>query len=155
MSVSAAIIELLMELQRGHGTTLLVVSHDLSLVRYIADRVVVMYLGRTMEVGTVQEVFAPPWHPYTEALLSSAPALDPGAGSKRIVLKGEIPSAVDPPRGCPFHTRCPRKLGTICETVAPPEQRSGAGHRISCHIPLVELARIGAASAMEGTGARP
>jgi peptide/nickel transport system ATP-binding protein len=142
VSVSAAIVELLLDLQRERGTTLLVISHDLGLVRYIADRVVVMYLGQVMEVGTAAEMFAPPWHPYTEALLSTAPSLDAATSGKRIVLQADIPSAMDPPSGCPFHTRCPRKLGPICENVKPVEQRTSSGRRISCHIPIAELDRV-------------
>ena len=140
VSVSAAIVELLIEIQRDRGTTLLVISHDLGLVRYFADRVVVMYLGRIMEVGTVEQVFQPPYHPYTEALLSAAPTLDLEAHGRPIVLHGEMPSAIDPPRGCPFHSRCPRKLGAICESERPPEQVAAGGHRISCHIPIEALA---------------
>ncbi len=142
VSVSAAIVELLLDLQRERGTTLLVISHDLGLVRYVADRVVVMYLGQIMEVGTAAEMFAPPWHPYTEALLSTAPSFDATTQGRRTVLQGEIPSAMNPGPGCPFHTRCPRKLGSICENVKPIEQRTSSGRRISCHIPVVELDRI-------------
>jgi peptide/nickel transport system ATP-binding protein len=142
VSVRAAITELLMDVQRKHGTTMVLISHDLGLVRYIADRVVVMYLGRTMEVGTVEQIFAPPYHPYTEALLSAIPVADPRVVRKRIVLSGELPSPLDPPQGCPFHTRCHRKLGRICEDTLPPDQQLPGGHRIACHIPAVELARI-------------
>ncbi len=149
VSVSAAIVELLIDLQRERGTTLLVISHDLGLVRYIADRVVVMYLGQVMEVGTAAEMFAPPWHPYTEALLSTAPNLDAVAPGTRIVLQGDIPSAVDQSPGCPFHTRCPRKLGPICENVKPIEQRTSSGRRISCHIPIAALDRIVAPSPID------
>ena len=142
VSVRAAITELLMDVQRKHGTTMVLISHDLGLVRYIADRVVVMYLGRTMEVGTVEQIFAPPYHPYTEALLSAIPVADPRVVRKRIVLSGELPSPLNPPQGCPFHTRCHRKLGRICEDTLPPDQQLPGGHRIACHIPAVELARI-------------
>ncbi|HUK07959.1 MAG TPA: ABC transporter ATP-binding protein [Stellaceae bacterium] len=142
VSVQAAITELLLDIQRSQGTTLVIISHDLGFVRYIADRVVVMYLGQIMETGSVEQLFAPPYHPYTEALFSAAPIADPSVRRSRIVLSGELPSAVDPPRGCPFHTRCPRKLGSICETEAPPLWRGANGHRIHCHIPLDELSRI-------------
>ncbi|MBM3597580.1 MAG: ABC transporter ATP-binding protein [Alphaproteobacteria bacterium] len=144
VSVRAAIIELLVDLQTSEGTTLLMISHDLGLVRYMADRVVVMYLGQIMESGTTAEVFAPPYHPYTEALLSAVPVADPALRRRRIVLEGEIPSAMAPPSGCPFHTRCHRKLGAACETQKPPEQRMADGsHRITCHIPAAELAQMG------------
>ena len=120
VSVQAAVTQLLMEIQRENRTTLLFISHDLSLVRYLADRVVVMYLGTIAEQGTTDEVFAPPYHPYTEALLSAIPIADTSVKKKHIVLEGDIPSAVNPPPGCPFQTRCPRKLGPICEEQEPP-----------------------------------
>jgi len=142
VSVSAAIVELLIDLQRERGTTLFIISHDLGLVRYLADRVVVMYLGQIMEVGTAAEMFTPPWHPYTEALLSTAPSLDATTRGRRTVLQGEIPSAMDSGPGCPFHTRCPRKLGPICETVKPIEQRTTSGRRIACHISIAVLDHI-------------
>ena len=141
VSVQAAIIELLVDIQRTQQTTFIIISHDLGFVRYIADSVVVMYLGQIMEAGTVEQVFEPPWHPYTEALLAAAPTIDPSKPERRIVLTGELPNAVSPPSGCPFHTRCQRKLGPICETERPPERLAQAGHRIRCHIPMSDLAR--------------
>ena len=140
VSVRAAVVESLMDLQRRRHTTLILISHDLPLVRYIADSVVVMYLGRVMESGTVSEVFLPPFHPYTEALLAAAPVADPTDPRHPLVLRGERPSPLDPPTGCPFHTRCPRILGDICVRERPPEQRGPTGHRIACHIPIAELA---------------
>jgi len=142
VSVQAAITELLLDIQRRQDTTLVIISHDLGFVRYIADRVVVMYLGQVMEAGTAEQVFSPPYHPYTEALLSAAPTADPAAAQRRIVLTGEMPSAVSPPPGCPFQTRCPRKLGRICETERPPEHVVEGGHRILCHIPPIDLCRV-------------
>ena len=139
VSVQAAVTELLTDIQREHGTTLLFISHDLSVVRYLADRVVVMYLGQIMETGTTDEVFGPPYHPYTEALLAAVPVADPRIAKRRIVLEGSLPSALDPPSGCPFHTRCPHKIGIQCEQDAPPRQETGDGHYIACHIPLSEL----------------
>ncbi len=139
VSVQAAVSQLLMDIQRENRTTLVFISHDLSLVRYLADRVVVMYLGTIAEQGTTDEVFAPPYHPYTEALLSAVPIADTRIKKKEIVLQGDIPSAVNPPPGCPFQTRCPRKIGTICETEAPPIREFQAGHRIACHIDPEEL----------------
>jgi peptide/nickel transport system ATP-binding protein len=141
VSVQAAVTQLLTEIQNTNRTTLLFISHDLSLVRYLADRVVVMYLGHIVEQGTTDEVFAPPYHPYTEALLSAVPIADTRVKKKHIVLQGDIPSAVKPPPGCPFQTRCPRKLGTICETAMPPVRVFG-GHRILCHIEPAELLRM-------------
>jgi peptide/nickel transport system ATP-binding protein len=142
VSVQAAITELLLDMQRTQQTTLIVISHDLGFVRYISDNVVVMYLGMVMEAGPAERVFELPYHPYTEALLSAAPSIDPNHHRQRIVLSGELPSALSPPSGCPFHTRCPRKLGAICETERPPERLSDDGHRIACHIPTVDLVRM-------------
>jgi peptide/nickel transport system ATP-binding protein len=142
VSVAAAVTELLMDIQREHKTTLLFISHDLSVVRYLADRVVVMYLGQIMECGTTTEIFAPPYHPYTEALLSAVPIADPEIKKREIVLEGNLPSAMDPPKGCPFVTRCPRKLGEICEQQHPSVQTTPTGHAIACHIPLEELRRV-------------
>ena len=115
------------------------ISHDLSVVRYLADRIVVMYLGRVMEQGTTDQVFSPPYHPYTEALLSAVPIADTSIKKKHIVLKGELPSPMNPPPGCPFQTRCPRKIGAICETTLPPVQEFESGHAIMCHLPAAEL----------------
>jgi peptide/nickel transport system ATP-binding protein len=142
VSVQAAVAQLLMEIQRENRTTLLFISHDLSLVRYLADRVVVMYLGTIAEQGTTDEVFQPPYHPYTEALLSAIPIADTSVHKKEIVLEGDIPSAVNPPPGCPFQTRCPRKLGKICEEEAPPVRVFGKGHKIACHIAPDDLLRM-------------
>jgi peptide/nickel transport system ATP-binding protein len=142
VSVQAAVTQLLMEIQRENRTTLLFISHDLSLVRYLADRVVVMYLGTIAEQGTTDEVFSPPYHPYTEALLSAIPIADTSVEKKHIVLEGDIPSAVNPPSGCPFQTRCPRKIGRICEVEAPPIREFGRGHKIACHIEPDELERM-------------
>jgi peptide/nickel transport system ATP-binding protein len=142
VSVQAAIMQLLLEIQHTQRTTLVVISHDLGFVRYIADRVVVMYLGQVMESGAAETVFEPPYHPYTEALLSAAPSIDASRHRGRIVLSGEPPSAVLPPPGCPFHTRCPRKIGTVCESERPPARVLLSNHQIFCHIPLDDLSRI-------------
>jgi peptide/nickel transport system ATP-binding protein len=138
VSVQAAVIELLLEMQRTHGTTLLFISHDLGVVRYLADWVVVMYLGQVMERGRVDEVFAPPYHPYTEALLAAMPGVASQRQRAPSVLEGPVPSVVDPPRGCPFVTRCPRQLGALCEEVPPPLQHVTANHVIACHISMLE-----------------
>ena len=106
VSVQAAISELLMNLQRESRTTMVFISHDLSVVRYLADRVVVMYLGHIVEMGATEQIFSPPFHPYTEALLSAIPIADPTVKKRHVVLEGEIPSALSPPPGCPFQTRC-------------------------------------------------
>ena len=136
VSVQAAVIELLLDMQRTHGTTLLFISHDLGVVRYLADQVVVMYLGHVQERGTVDEVFAPPYHPYTEALLAAMPGMASQRQRAFSVLEGPVPSVVDPPRGCPFVTRCPRQLGALCEEVPPPLQQITANHVMACHIPI-------------------
>jgi peptide/nickel transport system ATP-binding protein len=141
VSVQAAILNLLTDLQEREDVAYLFISHDLGVVRYLADRIVVLYLGRVMEVGTADTVFEAPHHPYTEALLSAVPTLD-DTDRLRIRLEGEIPSAADPPTGCPFHTRCPRKIGEICETTEPELRQEEAGHGIRCHIPLAELRQL-------------
>ncbi|NCC31884.1 MAG: ABC transporter ATP-binding protein, partial [Chloroflexia bacterium] len=138
VSVQAAILNLLVDLQRERHCAYLFVSHDLGVVRYIADRIGVMYLGRLVEMGTAAQVFAAPSHPYTAALLSAVIAADPSE-QPPIRLTGSLPSPANPPTGCPFHTRCPRKIGSICEEVLPPSQDAGGGHTIACHLPLDEL----------------
>jgi peptide/nickel transport system ATP-binding protein len=139
VSVQAAILNLLADLQKTERATYLFISHDLGLVRYLSDRIVVLYLGRVMEVGPAETVFTGPHHPYTEALFSAVPSLD-GQRPIRIRLTGEIPSAAEPPSGCVFHTRCPRKLTTgICESTEPPLLEGEPAHMIRCHIPLAEL----------------
>ena len=141
-SVQAAVAELLMQIQVEQGTTMLFISHDLGLVHHVADWIVVMYLGHIVEQGRTVDVFAPPYHPYTEALLSAAPVADTRVRQKRIVLEGEIPSAQSPPPGCPFQTRCPRKAAAesiagipICATTMPPVREFAGEHRIKCHLP--------------------
>ncbi len=127
-----------MDIQRTRRSTMLFISHDLGLVRYLADRVMVMYLGHVVEIGSTDQVFAPPYHPYTEALLSAVPIADTSIEKQHIVLTGDIPSAVNPPSGCPFQTRCPRKsevAGDLCETEVPPMRTLGPGHLVKCHLP--------------------
>jgi peptide/nickel transport system ATP-binding protein len=141
VSVQAAILNLLTDLQRREDVAYLFISHDLGVVRYLSDRIAVLYLGRVMELGDAEQVFNAPHHPYTEALLSAVPTLENGK-RERIRLEGEIPSAADPPSGCVFHTRCPRHLGEICDTVEPPLAESEPGHAIRCHIPIEELRRL-------------
>jgi peptide/nickel transport system ATP-binding protein len=142
VSVQAAILNLLADLQRRERVTYLFISHDLGVVRYLSDRIVVLYLGRVMQAGPAEAVFDGPHHPYTEALLSAVPQLD-GVVADRIRLDGEIPSAASPPDGCVFHTRCPRRLPSgVCETTAPPVLDAGDGHSIRCHIPPAELRRL-------------
>ena len=138
VSVQAAVAELLMDIQRKAGTTMLFISHDLSIVRYLSDKVVVMYLGHVVEQGRTEDVFSPPYHPYTEALLSAVPIADTSIEKKRIVLEGEIPSAIDPPPGCPFQTRChwkSRVADNLCETLVPPTVNLRDEHFVKCHLP--------------------
>ncbi len=139
VSVQAAILNLLTELQAREQVTYLFISHDLGVVRYLADRIAVLYLGRVMEYADAETVFTGPHHPYTEALLSAVPSLD-GTSQARIILTGEIPSAAQPPSGCVFHTRCPRRLSSgICESTEPPLAEVEPGHLMRCHIPPAEL----------------
>ena len=145
VSVQAAVTDLLMDIQRKNKTTLLFISHDLSIVRYLSDRVMVMYLGHVVEMGTTDQVFQPPYHPYTEALLSAVPIADTRVQKQRIVLEGDIPSAVNPPPGCPFQTRCRWKskvAGGLCEREVPPVRMLEGGHQIKCHLPDDVLASM-------------
>jgi peptide/nickel transport system ATP-binding protein len=141
VSVQAAILNLLVELQAERRVAYLFISHDLGVVRYISDRIAVLYLGRLQELGPAEVVFDGPHHPYTEALLSAVPTIE-GGGRERIKLEGEVPSAAAPPSGCVFHTRCPRRLGAICEQVEPPLVQAEEGHLMRCHIPIEELRRL-------------
>jgi peptide/nickel transport system ATP-binding protein len=141
VSVQAAILNLLGELQRDEQTSYIFISHDLGVVRYLSDRIAVLYLGRLMEVGGAERVFDGPHHPYTEALLSAIPTIE-GEERPRIRLEGDIPSAADPPSGCVFHTRCPRRIGEICDTEEPPLAEVEPGHFMRCHIPIDELRRL-------------
>jgi peptide/nickel transport system ATP-binding protein len=142
VSVQAAILNLLLDVQEEFNTTLIFIAHDLSVVRFFSDYVAVMYLGQIMEIGPADAIYNPPYHPYTEALLSAVPIPDPSAIQKRIRLEGAVPSAIDPPSGCRFHTRCPRRKllpdPEICKT-EPPWRDAGGGHRIFCHHDLITL----------------
>jgi peptide/nickel transport system ATP-binding protein len=142
VSVQAAILNLLVDLQIQQDVSYVFISHDLALVRYLADRIGVMYLGQLVDIGTAAAVFEPPHHPYTEALASAIPTLDLEAPRRRIKLEGTLPSPADPPTGCRFHTRCPRCLGEICRTQEPPWRGDPAGNMYRCHIPPNELREI-------------
>jgi peptide/nickel transport system ATP-binding protein len=141
VSIQATILNLLISLQAETDVSYMFISHDLSVVRYISDYIAVMYLGNVVEVGKTDEIFSPPYHPYTEALLSAIPVPDPEVDQKQMRLKGSVPSAINPPSGCVFHTRCPRKVGKVCEEESPPLVGSG-DHEIYCHIPLEELQEV-------------
>jgi peptide/nickel transport system ATP-binding protein len=142
VSVQAAVSELLLDIQRRSATTLLFISHDLSLVRYLADRVVVMYFGQVVEQGRTEEVFAPPYHPYTEALLAAIPIADAEIVKRQVRLTGEAPSPSRPPPGCRFATRCAYRIRGTCETLEPPVREFAHGHSIACHLPAQRLANM-------------
>ncbi len=142
VSVQAAVLNLLLDIQREMCTTIVFIAHDLSVVRFFCDTIAVMYLGQIVDVGPAEAIYAPPYHPYTEALLSAVPIPDPRVEQKHIRLSGTVPSALNPPGGCRFHTRCPRKIGVICETETPPWRDTGTGQRIFCHLPMEELRKM-------------
>lgn len=139
VSVQAVILNLLKDLRAKEGASYLLISHDLEVISYLSDWIVVMYLGEIVEEGDSSAIISPPYHPYTEALWSAAPIPNPTIKRKRIRLEGDVPSPRNKPTGCPFHTRCPRKIGSICETDNPPMRDTGDGHLIRCHIPIDEL----------------
>ena len=133
VSIQSQILNLLMDLQAERGLAFLFISHDLSVVKHISDRVAVMYLGEVVEQGDVRDIYHEPTHPYTMALLSAVPSPDPERPSLRIPLTGDLPSPLDPPRGCKFHTRCPYAMPT-CRTVEPPETQLSPTHTVRCHL---------------------
>jgi peptide/nickel transport system ATP-binding protein len=162
VSVQAAVLNLLLEIQQEFGTTMIFIAHDLSVVRFFSDYIAVMYLGKIMEFGAAEDIYAPPYHPYTESLLAAVPIPDPTVEQAPIRLVGDVPSPLNPPRGCPFHTRCPRRSllpnPEVCAQETPPwrevarsgdrPQRAGSvgdrpqRHRIFCHIPLEQLREL-------------
>jgi peptide/nickel transport system ATP-binding protein len=143
VSVQASILNLLADLRDEFGLAYLFISHDLSVVAHLANRVAVMYRGIICEEGSVEDVLHPPYHPYTEALLSAIPRVDEGAmETARIRLRGDTVLTTEEIRGCRFHHRCPRKMGERCEKEPPPIIEPVAGHRIACHIPIVQLKTI-------------
>jgi peptide/nickel transport system ATP-binding protein len=139
VSVQVAVMNLLLEFKQSYGSTMLFISHDLNVVYHLCDQVAVMYLGQFCEVGPTEDLYSPPYHPYTEALLSAIPIPDPTIERTRIRLSGVVPSALDPPSGCKFNTRCPRRIGPVCEQVSPPRREMADGHCIFCHITSKEL----------------
>jgi len=142
VSVQAAVLNLLLEIQNSQNTTMILISHDLSSVRFFADDVAVMYLGRFVEIGPCETIYQPPNHPYTTALLAAVPRPDPDLKPSHIRLSGRVPSAVNPPAGCRFNTRCPFKIGTICEQEEPPRRDMGNGHLIFCHYMPDDLGKL-------------
>lgn len=141
VSVQASILKLLADLRSRLGTAYLFISHDLNVVRTLCDRVYVMYLGDIYEVGSTEEVYNPPYHPYTQALLSAVPVPEPDLRRERIRLDGPVPSPRNPPSGCKLHTRCPGFWGEICTREMPPPQEVTSSHRIRCHRPLTTLSK--------------
>jgi len=133
VSIQAQIINLLKKLQNEMGLTYVFISHDLSVVKYISDKIGVMYLGSMVEFGTKEDIFSRPLHPYTQALFSAIPHPDPDVKMNRIILKGDIPSPANPPKGCRFHTRCPHAMD-ICKEEAPEYKDYGNGHCAACHL---------------------
>ena len=138
VSIQAQIINLLKELQTTMGLTYIFISHDLSVVKYITDRIMVMYLGNMMEMGDTAGIFRNPLHPYTQALFSAVPVPDPDVKMKRIILEGDIPSPANPPSGCKFHTRCSKCMG-VCAAKAPRYVEAEAGHFVACHLYDTEI----------------
>lgn len=133
VSIQAQILNLLKKLQRQFGLTFLFISHDLSVVRHISDRVMVMYLGKVVEIAEKKSLFDQSFHPYTQALLSSIPVPNPKLNRDRVILKGDIPSPIDPPKGCRFHTRCPFVMDR-CKTEEPELREVKDNHFVSCHL---------------------
>ncbi|AMQ07708.1 ABC transporter ATP-binding protein [Sporosarcina psychrophila] len=133
VSIQSQILNLLLELKEEYKLSYMFISHNLAVVQHISDRVAVLYLGNIMEIGDKSNIFDNPLHPYTKALLSATPNLKRGQQRERIILEGEIPSASNPPSGCPFHTRCPQTMD-ICKEIKPELQEYGTGHNVACHL---------------------
>jgi oligopeptide/dipeptide ABC transporter ATP-binding protein len=136
VSIQSQILNLLVDLQREFNLSYLFIAHDLAVVKHISDRIAIMYLGRVVEVGTAEEIYAENKHPYTRSLLSAIPIPDPHRKPDRIVLEGDVPSPINPPSGCTFHPRC-HHCEVKCKSEVPQLRNLGDnGHRISCHIDL-------------------
>jgi peptide/nickel transport system ATP-binding protein len=134
VSIRAEILRLMLSLIKEYHTSFLYITHDLALAKHFCDRIAIMYLGKIMETGTTEQVIDTPLHPYTKALIAAVPVPDPTARRTEVVIKGEIPSAVNPPSGCRFHTRCPEGLGEICRKEEPELLEMEKGHFVACHL---------------------
>lgn len=134
VSIRAEILNLMLDLVNRYGTSFLYITHDLALARHMCDRIAIMYLGKIVEMGTTDQIVYEPQHPYTKALINAVPIPDPTAKRVDLVIKGEIPSPVNPPPGCRFHTRCPSYIGEICKTKEPPLIDIGKKHYVACHL---------------------
>lgn len=134
VSVQAEVLKLLKRLRNELDLTYLFITHDLSLVRLFTEKILILYLGKIVEFGNTEDVFSNPYHPYTISLISVTPKLDPRQRGEKLILQGEIPSPMNPPRGCPFHTRCFKKIGKICETETPEIKDIGDNHKVACHL---------------------
>ncbi len=134
VSIRAEVLNLMVDLMKKYQVSFLYITHDLALARHICDRVGVMYLGKIMELGSVDDVIINPMHPYTQALIAAVPLPDPTSRRIEVVIKGEIPSPINPPSGCRFHTRCPKYIGDICRTKEPPLIDIGKGQLVACHL---------------------
>ncbi|MCD6241622.1 ABC transporter ATP-binding protein [Candidatus Bathyarchaeota archaeon] len=134
VSIRAEILDLMFDLVEKHKTAMLFITHDLALARHICDRISIMYLGKIVETGTADQIVKNPLHPYTKALINAVPVPDPTAKRIETVLSGEIPSPVNPPSGCRFHTRCPSYIGDICKTKEPKLVEKESGHYVACHL---------------------
>ena len=134
VSIQAQILNLMQDLQKEFGFTCLFITHDLSVIKHICDRVAVMYVGKIVEIAPKKELFTNPKHPYTEALLSAVPVPNPKIKRKEIILEGDVPSPINPPSGCRFHERCFKKIGEVCEIKEPELKKVGKGHYVACHL---------------------